>query len=213
MQADREMNGAGAGDGDAAYEQPERALELAWLRRYLPQQFAGRQVLEWACGSGYWTQYLAPRARRYLALDEAASALALARQRPGVERVEFRQALPAGAGGFDAAFAALCFSRLPKQRRDDWLAGLHGGLQAGAEVLWLDDSEAQCRDYPLVEYDAAGNGYQLRPGPDGAELRLLKNFPSETELRILLGRHGVSDMAFLRREHFWLLQYRLPERH
>ncbi|MEO4009925.1 class I SAM-dependent methyltransferase [Chromobacterium piscinae] len=69
---------------DTVYEQPERALDLAWLRRWLPQQYFGRRVLELACGSGYWTQYLAPAARAYLALDVSPGALALAGQRPGV---------------------------------------------------------------------------------------------------------------------------------
>nr|WP_260798892.1 class I SAM-dependent methyltransferase [Chromobacterium vaccinii] len=68
---------------DTVYEQPERALDLAWLRRWLPQQYFGRRVLELACGSGYWTQYLAPAARAYLALDVSPGALALAGQRPG----------------------------------------------------------------------------------------------------------------------------------
>ncbi|WP_158020692.1 class I SAM-dependent DNA methyltransferase [Chromobacterium sphagni] len=202
---------------DAVYDMPERALDLAWLRRYLPQRLAGRKVLEVACGTGYWTQYLAPQAQRYLAIDAVAEPLALARQRQGVDKVEFRQAdayaLPAEAAGFDAAFAGLWFSHVPKQRRDDFLAGLHGCLQTGAEVVFIDNSEMQCREHSVVEYDEAGNGYQMRPLRDGSRHRVLKNFPSETELRILLGRHGVSDMVFLRREHFWLLQYRLPDRH
>ena len=44
------------------YEKAERQEELAWLRERLPQLFANRHVLEIACGTGYWTQYLAKTA-------------------------------------------------------------------------------------------------------------------------------------------------------
>ncbi|MGC0153036.1 class I SAM-dependent methyltransferase [Chromobacterium vaccinii] len=219
MHSDQDIQGQGAEHGDyrdAVYELPERALDLAWLRRYLPLQYAGCRALELGCGSGYWTQYLAPLASRYLALDPSPAALERAKLRPGVERVAFRaggaEALPADER-FDAVFAGLYFSHVPKQHRDELLARLHGGLSGGARVIFIDNSELQCREYPLVAYDDAGNGYQQRPTGDGGQRRVLKNFPNETELRLLLGRHGVGEMAFLRREHFWLLEYRLPDWH
>ncbi|AVG15115.1 class I SAM-dependent methyltransferase [Chromobacterium vaccinii] len=202
---------------DTVYEQPERALDLAWLRRWLPQQYFGRRVLELACGSGYWTQYLAPAARAYLALDVSPGALALAGQRPGVGGVAFAaaeiEALPKPAEPFDAAFAGLWFSHLPRQRREAALAALHGCLAPGATVILLDNSEIQGGQFPVMEYDEAGNGYQRRPRHDGGESRVLKNFPTEAEFRILLAPYGAAEMALLRREHFWLLRYRLPSRH
>ncbi|AXE29721.1 class I SAM-dependent methyltransferase [Chromobacterium phragmitis] len=202
---------------DTVYEQPERALDLAWLRRWLPQQYVGRRVLELACGSGYWTQYLAPAARGYLALDASRGALSLARQRPGVAGAAFEageiEEMASPPQPFDAAFAGLWFSHLPRQRREPALAALHRALAPGALVMLLDNSEAQGAQHPVVEYDRDGNGYQRRPRHDGGDNRVLKNFPSEAEFRILLAPYGVSEMAVLRREHFWLLRYRLPSLH
>ncbi|OQS26148.1 class I SAM-dependent methyltransferase [Chromobacterium violaceum] len=202
---------------DTVYEQPERALDLAWLRRWLPPQFFGRRVLELACGSGYWTQYLAPAARAYQALDVSAGALALAGQRPGVGGVAFAvgevETLQRPAQPFDAVFAGLWFSHLPRQRREGALAALHGCLAPGATVILLDNSEAQGGQFPVVEYDSEGNGYQSRPRHDGGQSRVLKNFPTEAEFRILLAPYGAAEIALMRREHFWLLRYRLPSRH
>lgn len=49
---------------DRVYLKPERQADLDAIRRWLPPLFAGRSVLEVARGTGYWTQYLAPRATR-----------------------------------------------------------------------------------------------------------------------------------------------------
>ncbi|WP_260798895.1 hypothetical protein [Chromobacterium vaccinii] len=80
-------------------------------------------------------------------------------------------------------------------------------------MILLDNSEIQGGQFPVMEYDDAGNGYQRRPRHDGGESRVLKNFPTEAEFRILLAPYGAAEMALLRREHFWLLHYRLPSRH
>ena len=46
-------------------------------------------VLELACGTGLFTRHLAPRARRMIAIDAAASALAINRERVADPRVEY----------------------------------------------------------------------------------------------------------------------------
>ncbi|MCE2971019.1 MAG: class I SAM-dependent methyltransferase [Burkholderiales bacterium] len=197
---------------DAVYAKPERQAELRALERRLPRLLAGRAVLEVACGTGYWTQFIAPRAARLTATDINAEPLALARQRPGVERVTFAQAdayaLRAALGTFDAAFAGLWFSHVPIERRGEFLRGLHARLAPGALVVLLDNTEAQLRDLPLAERDAAGNTWQHRVLPDGSVHRVLKNFPTREELHALVA--GIATQARLRRgEHFWEFRYRL----
>lgn len=197
---------------DAVYAKPERQAELRRLERLLPRLFKGRAVLEVACGTGYWTQFIAPRAARMTATDATAEPLALARQRPGVEHVTFAQAdayaLPATLGSFDAAFAGLWFSHVPIERRMQFLRSLHARLAHGALVVLLDNSEAQLRDLPLAERDAAGNTWQQRMLPDGSLHRVLKNFPSREELLALAADVG-RDARYARGEHFWRLRYRI----
>src|SRR5262252_2575262 len=77
---------------DDVYDKPERRNDLAFLKRHLPSRFAGQSVIEVACGTGYWTQYIAPVASRLVATDALAEPLDFAKQRPGVERVQFLQA-------------------------------------------------------------------------------------------------------------------------
>src|SRR6187397_3532726 len=66
---------------EQVYEKPERQHELAWLRERIPKLFKGRTVLEVACGTGYWTQFLAPAARHVYAGDINDAVLEIARDK------------------------------------------------------------------------------------------------------------------------------------
>lgn len=210
----REYYAARAPIYDEVYLRPERQADLAELRRRIAGWFAGRSVLEVACGTGFWTQFIAPVAARVVATDAVLEPLALARLRPGVERVAFVQAdafaLPESLGTFDAAFAGLWISHVPRERVRSFLAGLHARLAPGACVVLVDNTEVQCERLPIVERDAAGNTYQKRTLPDGTRHRVLKNFLSETELRSMIEGIG-TNAQYWRGEHFWALWYAAAE--
>jgi demethylmenaquinone methyltransferase/2-methoxy-6-polyprenyl-1,4-benzoquinol methylase len=195
---------------DEVYLRPERQDDLRWLRRCITHWFAGRTVLEAACGTGWWTQHIASVAARVTATDAVAEPLAFARLRPGVGNVTFLQAdayaLPSSLGAFDAAFAGLWISHVPVHRRLEFIACLHANLAPGARVVLVDNTEAQCERLPIVERDAAGNTYQQRALPDGRAYRVLKNFPAERELRALLGERGTG-AEYWRGAHFWAFSY------
>lgn len=195
---------------DAVYLKPEREADIAFLQPWLARHFRGRAVLEVACGTGFWTPHVASEARHLIATDGTAEPLALARQRPGCERVEFALAdayqLPTSLGRFDAAFAGLWFSHVPKARQAEFVASLHARLHPGSRVVWMDNHESQLRDFPITETDAEGNTYQHRPLADGSVHRVLKNFPDEEHLRQLLAGQA-RHLHFQRLDHFWLLSY------
>jgi demethylmenaquinone methyltransferase/2-methoxy-6-polyprenyl-1,4-benzoquinol methylase len=197
---------------DAVYLKPERANDLALLQDHIPSRLAGLSVLEVACGTGYWTQYLAQRVARLTATDWTPEPLQFAKLRPNVDGVSFVEAdayaLPASVGQFNGAFAGLWFSHVPVAGRQAFLQSLHARLVPGARVILLDNSEVQCRELPIAERDADGNTYQHRLLRDGTVHRVLKNFPSGTELSAL-----VSSVAAVQKhtqlENFWLFEYEL----
>lgn len=199
-----------AGEYEAIYAKPERQRDLAYLREAIPAKLAGRRLLEIACGTGYWTELVAPVAAQVVATDLAEEPLAIARAKTYVRTPVFTiadaYALPEELGRFDAALAVFWWSHVPRQRIDEFLASLHRRLEPGARVLMMDNRYVEGSSTAVSEIDAHGNTYQLRRLGDGAEIRVLKNFPSEAELRSKLP----SPLAFQALDYYWLVEYRLP---
>lgn len=197
---------------DAVYLKPERSSDIAYLIQHLPSRFSGREVLEVACGTGYWTQHIASTAAKLVATDGTAEPLSFARLRPHTENVAFLQAdayeLPTELGAFDAAFAGLWFSHVPKAARIRFLNSLHARLLPGARVLLLDNGTVQQNDFPIAETDSDGNTYQSRQLRDGSIHRVLKNFPTKNEMQILLEPYADS-FVYQELDNFWLCEYQL----
>ncbi|PIF90927.1 hypothetical protein CLU86_1824 [Acidovorax sp. 62] len=51
---------ARAKEYDQIYAKPTRQADLRQMEAWLPTVLAGRNVLEIACGTGYWTQFSEP---------------------------------------------------------------------------------------------------------------------------------------------------------
>ncbi len=195
---------------DHVYGYPERQRDLAFLRSYVARQFARRNVLEIAAGTGYWTAVIAAVARSMIATDISAALLARAARRAGVESVRFVVAdaydLRHVGDGFDGVFAGLWFSHVPRQRRDEFLRSLHRLSTPGAVVVLIDNSATQCEWLPITFTDAHGNTWQDRTLDDGATYRVLKNFPTYSEL-VQLTRPFAARHEYMSLQHFWVFRY------
>jgi len=200
---------ARAPEYDAIYRKPERQADLRAIEQWLPSRFAGARVLEIACGTGYWTQFLAPVAQHVTALDAAPETLAIAKARVPGSNVGFVVGDaydPPRGGSYDAAFAGFWFSHVPRARQRAFLAALNAALRPGARVVMLDNRYVDGSSTPVTDHDADGNGYQSRKLADGSTHRVLKNFPTEAELRAVvadLGEHP----AFTVWDYYWAFEY------
>jgi SAM-dependent methyltransferase len=198
-----------AAEYEAIYAWPERQPDLAVLREKIPGKLRGARVLEIACGTGYWTQLVAGVAREIVATDLAEEPLDIAKSKtyPNT-RPNFimgdAYALADSLGRFDAALAVFWWSHVPRQRIAEFLASLHQRLEPGARVVLMDNLFVEGASTPISEIDAQGNTYQLRRLGDGSQVRVLKNFPTEAELR----SHLPSTLTFEPLEYYWLADYR-----
>ena len=202
-----------AGEYERIYERPERQRDLAVLRERCRDCFAGRDVLEIACGTGYWTQVIADAARAIVAVDVNDEVLALARNKPpGTAQLEFRRAdvfaLPDFGRRFDAAFAGFWWSHVPRQRLGTFLAGLHAQLEPGGRVMCIDNRYVEGNSTPIARVDARGDSFQIRTLADGSTHEVLKNFPSPSELIAAIAS-GADWAEVTLLDHFWILSYRL----
>lgn len=201
---------ARAPEYDRVYLKPERQTDLRAIEHWLPPKFAGARVIEIACGTGYWTQFIAPLAARVLALDTAAETLGIAASRVHEGKVDFlvgdAYALPRELGRFDAAFAGFWFSHVPKSRQREFLRGLAARLEPGAKVVFLDNRYVAGSSTPLAARDAEGNTFQTRQLDDGSTHQVLKNFPSEAELQELVDGLGERPL-FTAWQYYWAFEY------
>ncbi len=201
---------ARAAEYDDVYRKPERQPDLRAIERWLPGRFAGLRVLEVACGTGYWTQWIAPVAAHVLAVDAAPETMAIAMKRVPPDKVTFVRgdayALPAEASGLEAAFAGFWLSHVPRSRVRGFLRGLHRHLASGARVVLLDNRFVPGSSTPIARRDAEDNTYQERRLRDGATHLVLKNFPTEGEL--LAELDGIATgISYRRWGYFWAVEY------
>ncbi len=203
---------ARAPEYDRVYAKPERQDDLRAMERWLPSRFDGRRVLEIACGTGWWTRFIAPVAAHVVALDAAPETLAIARERLAGERVDLvvgdAYDPPRGAPPFDAAFAGFWLSHVPRARLGEFLRALHTVLRPGARVVFIDNRWVKGSSTPIAERDAAGDTWQVRALGDGSNHRVLKNFFDEAELRAL-PPPGAQEIGYTAWRHYWALEYRL----
>ncbi|MGZ5118532.1 MAG: class I SAM-dependent methyltransferase [Burkholderiales bacterium] len=216
QKADRQLSAyyaARAGEYERIYQKTERQADLARLRALIPSYFVERTVLEIACGTGYWTQFIAPVARSVTAIDINAETLAIARSKALPEnRVSFEvgdvQRLSARNEIFTGSFAGFWWSHMRRRDRRDFLESLHCALSPGAVVVALDNLYVQGSSTPISHTDADGNSYQTRELADGTKHTVLKNFPTEAELVADIEGYATA-VEYTALEYYWVLKYEL----
>ena len=201
-----------AAEYERIYQKPERQRELDWLRGRIPQLFRARTVLEVACGTGYWTQFIARSAARVHACDINESVLEIAREKPiPAGKVNFFKAdavsLEGVPGGCDAAFAGFWWSHVKKSDLAHFVRNLSSRLEPGSVVGILDNTYAEGSSTAISRRDAEGNTYQMRSLANGEEYEVLKNFPTAQELADAV--RPVAREAHLEAlTYYWLLVFR-----
>src|SRR5438876_2348376 len=202
-----------AGEYEKIFAKPERQEDLARLQTLLPGLFAGRDVLEVACGTGYWTPLISGSARSVLATDIKEEVLEIARHKSYPKHnVTFQVAdaytLANLTGPFSAGFAGFWWSHIPKQRLSRFLDCFDSRLCSGAVLVFLDNNYVEGSSTPIARRDSDGNTYQKRKLEDGTEFEVLKNFPTETELRASL--NASADVVEVTQfKYYWCLRYTL----
>ncbi|NNG15066.1 MAG: methyltransferase domain-containing protein [Gemmatimonadales bacterium] len=198
------------------YQRPERQAELRRLERAATEAFPEMDVLEVACGTGYWTQFIARSARSILATDTSRAVLERAGEKDfGACDVSLLEAdaysLDSVPGVYSAGFAGFWWSHIPKNRIADFVQSFHGHLEPDARVVLMDNSFVEGSSTPISRTDEDDNTYQIRHLEDGSRHEILKNFPGEENLRASLAPWA-RDVEFVRLTHYWLCRYRVARR-
>lgn len=195
-----------AAEYEQIYEKPERQLDLRVLESQLSGLFSQRDVLEIACGTGYWTQRIAETARSIFATDINDEVLAIAEAKTYGCPTIFRQLdlfdLPENPGRrFGALCAGFIWSHIPKEKLPLFVQKLAAQVLPGGRLIFFDNRFIEGGSTPVFSTDENGNTYQRRFLKDGSEHLVLKNFPDETELSGWLSAYGSLEIREL--SYFW----------
>jgi demethylmenaquinone methyltransferase/2-methoxy-6-polyprenyl-1,4-benzoquinol methylase len=202
-------------DESAGYLDPLAERLRAPIKLRSQKILKGKRVLEIACGTGYWTNVISESAESILATDINRSMIEIARTRlEGKQNVDFlvtdAYTLDGVHGSFDAAFGYWWWSHMPRALVRGFLENLHGRLEPGATVFFVDQLP-DADPAAIRRVNENGDTLEWRVLPDvGREFWVIKNFPTEGEIRSLLtGRAESVRFTELDGERSWNLVYTL----
>lgn len=196
---------------EAHYHLPERQNDLQTLRFAVKRLLSEHDVLEIACGTGFWTEVIAETARKITAVDINHAVLDMAQKKYyPKENVRFKQEnayiLDDISGTFTAGFIGFWFSHIAKEKMPIFLNNFTRNLLPNAFVMIIDDTREV--SHPDSYIDSHGNTYQIRRLIDNQQYEILKNFYTEKEL-IKIVDPIATDVSFKHLKYYWSLCFRL----
>jgi len=115
-------------------------------------------------------------------------------------------ALPDFTHRFTSGLSVFWWSHVPKARLRGFLRGFHRIFAPGARIVFIENCFVAGSSTPISRTDEHGDTYQLRRLDNGSTHEVLKNFPSESELRATVeGLASDVQVEFL--EYYWILSY------
>jgi demethylmenaquinone methyltransferase/2-methoxy-6-polyprenyl-1,4-benzoquinol methylase len=196
---------------ETIYDKPERQADLLELKELLKAAFSNEEIIEIACGTGYWTHAIAETAFSVLATDLNEQVVDLAKAKRYLKNnVNFATADSYSLDGilpdFTAGFGGFIWSHIPVEKLAQFLETLHSKIKAGGKIVFIDNNYVEGNSTPISKTDNSGNTYQQRLLKDGAEYLVLKNFPTQAQIRTLLKEKAI-DIEYKKLEYFWYLIY------
>lgn len=172
--------------------------EAAEVRAALRASGIGGAVLEFAGGTGIWTEELARLADSVTVVDASAEMLAINRQKmedAGLSgRVDHRHAdifAWRPDRHYDAVFFGFWISHVPAERLTEFIATVRAALRSGGRVFYVDsrrESSGTAADQPL---SAPENPVMTRRLNDGRTWRIYKLFRPPAEMERAFRAEGI----------------------
>jgi SAM-dependent methyltransferase len=156
--------------------------DIAEAERALDTFAPAGDVLEYAAGTGWWTERLTRHARHVTAVDAHTETLDLNRERTAAAgNVTYLQAdifaWSPPEGAFDAVFFGYWISHVPESLLPGFWADVRRALRPGGRVFLLDSYQPQRLD----------NDLQQRRLNDGRAFQVIKRYWQPDELESLPG--------------------------
>jgi SAM-dependent methyltransferase len=192
------------------YDKPERQSDLLALSDLLNGIFSNKNLIEIACGTGYWTQRIAKIADKVLATDintsviDVAKAKAYEKNNVDFEVVDiFNNSVPP----HDNLFAGFIWSHIKQEELSKFIDVAHSFVKPGGLVVFIDNNYVEDSSRPIINTDEQGNTYQERELENGKKYSIIKNFPSDDLFFRTLEGKG-EGIKFVSLKYYWAVCYK-----
>ncbi len=194
------------------YRKPERQSDLLIAEKKLQNTFAGKDVFEVACGTGYWTQKIAATANSILATDINDTVLEIARSKSySPASVDFRKAdifELASTDKYESLFGGFIWSHIKLQDLHYFLNIVENLVINFGTIVFMDNNYVEGSSLPVAYKDDSGNTYQIRTLENGTKHKVLKNFPTDFFIKKQLENRAL-DVEFVNLKYYWILKYQM----
>ena len=193
------------------YAKPARQSDLLLATKILKDAFRSKDVLEIACGTGYWTEKICRTAKKILAIDINDTVIEVAKSKNYLPaEVEFQIAdifNLTNINRHESLFGGFIWSHIKLQDLNAFVEIANNLVVDYGTVVFMDNNYVDGSNLPIAENDNSGNTYQTRTLENGTTHKVLKNFPSETFIReLLIGK--ASEIRFISLQYYWILIYK-----
>ena len=200
---------ARAKEYEKIYDKPERQGEIGDLTTLFQNIFPDKNVLELACGTGYWTERIAKVAASIHATDINESVIEVARSKAYEKvNVTFNVAdiFTYKSPEVESLFGGFIWSHIKLQELDDFIDIVNAFVKPGGIVVFADNNYTEGSSTPISSTDEHGNTYQTRVLENGDTYSVVKNFPTEDTFKMAL--EGKAErIRFISLKYYWMVMY------
>ncbi|MGB1019349.1 MAG: methyltransferase domain-containing protein [Chitinophagales bacterium] len=195
---------------EIVYNKPERQIDLSNIKRLLSLEFIGKNILEIACGTGYWTELISKQAKFIEATDINFEVLEVAKSKLYSNEVLFLEKNYLDyineQNQFEGFFGGFIWSHILLENLDEFINILLNQVASGSNLIFIDNIFVEGNSTKLNRTDKFGNTYQIRTLKNLDTFEVIKNFPTKDFLYYKL-KDLVYNFEFIALEYYWILKF------
>lgn len=169
-----------------------------------------KDILEFACGTGYWTSRISETAKTIIAFDASSEMIENAKQKHYLCPTDFIQAdlnnIPLQNIQFDLICLGFWFSHHPRQSYGNLFETIKKHLKCNGKIWMIDNNPPA--EGPLnysTGSDEHGNNYKKRFLDNGESFIIIKNYFTQKEL-VEIFSHEFNIERLTYGEYYWAIE-------
>ena len=189
---------------------PKRRKEIDNEVTRLVEIGEDKEILEFACGTGYWTSRISKTAKSITAFDASAEMITQAKQKDYSCPIDFIQAdlnnIPLQDIQFDFICLGFWFSHHPREKYNDLFDTLRAHLRQNGKIWMIDNNPPA--EGPLnysTGSDEYGNNYKKRFLDNGESFIIIKNYFTKNKLVEIFSNYFKIDRLTYG-EYYWAIE-------